>query len=105
MFLDTTVKINSGAELDYPIHGHLLQVIRDIFLHKIKTMHNNKKKSFILIQHVNKIVAKVNVNHILNDSAISSLFPVKSEIHAKPSVSYAYSESVISSIVNYTKLY
>ena len=59
-------EINPGAELNCPIHGHLLPVIRDICLHKVKTMHNNKKKSFIVIQHMNKIVEKVNVNHILN---------------------------------------
>ena len=104
IFLDTTVKINSGGKLDYSTHGHLLPVIRDICLHKLKTLHNTKKNSFIVIKHVNKLVEKVNVNGILNDSAISSLFPVKSEFHAKPTVSYAYSESVRSSIVNYSKV-
>ena len=104
LFLRVTISINSNEKLQYVMHGHLLMVVKDICLHKLQIVYNSKKNAFLVINHVNKIVEKVSINYILKDAGIQSLFPVKSEFHATPSVSYAYSESIRSSIVNYNKV-
>ena len=104
LFLRATIRINSNEKLQYDKHGHLLLVVRDICLHKLQTLHPSKKQSSIVINHVNKIVEKVSINFILKDAGIRSLFPVISEFHSTPSVSYSYSESIRSSIVNYNKV-
>ena len=104
LFLRVTIRINSNEKLQYVMHGQLLLVVRDICLHKLQTLHESNKNVFIVINHVNKIVEKVGINYILKDVGIQSLFPVKSELHSTPSVSYAYSESIRSSIVNYNQV-
>ena len=101
LFLDITIKIKDGEKFNHVQHSHIFLVIRDLCLHKLQTLYKPKRKSFIVIEHVNKIVEKVNLNHIFKDIGINSLFPVKSELHSTPTVSYKYSKSVRSLIVNY----
>ena len=99
--MDITIKIKDGEKFNHARHSHIFLVLRDLSLHKLQTLYKPKRKSFIVIEHVNKIVEKVNLNHIFKDIGINSLFPVKSELHSTPTVSYKYSKSVRSLIVNY----
>ena len=101
LFLDVTRRINAGEKCNHHNHLHIYKVTRDICLQKLQKLYESKSTSYITIKHVNKMVEKVQLNRIFRDTHIASLFPVKSEFHSKPTVSYSYSNSVRAAIVNY----
>ena len=58
-------------------------------------------RTFIVIDHVNKLVDKVNISRMINCDGLKSHFPVKSDYYSSPSVSFSYSKTIRSAIVNY----
>ena len=101
VFLHVTELINTGYDPKQQQHEYILQVIRDMILHKLQKHYKKKSKPFLILDHVNKLVEKVNINAILSNQDVKSLFPVKSEYYSVPCVSFRYSKSIRSNIVNY----
>ena len=102
IFLYATELINVGNYPKPQQHLYVLQVIRDMGLHKLQKLYKDKKqKPFLIVNHVNKLVEKVNINGILNSDNTKMLFPVNLEYYAVPRLSFRYSKSIRSKIVNY----
>ena len=102
VFLYITGLINVGNYPKQQQHLYTVHVIRDMVLYKLQKLYNDKKqKPFLILNHVNKLVEKVNINAILNNDNTKVLFPINSQYYSVPRLSFRYSKSIRSKIVNY----
>ena len=72
-----------------------------MLLFKLQKLFVKKDKPYFIVKHANKLLEKVNIKAIFSNNDVKSLFPIQSEYFAAPNVSFSYSKSIRSSIVNY----
>lgn len=101
LFIYITRQINKECNIIHQGNFYVLYAIRDMLLYKLQKLFVKKDKPFLVIKHTNKLLEKVNIKSILNNNDIISAFPINSGYYATPNVSFAYSKSIRSSIVNY----
>ena len=101
LFLDNAKKIHLGEVYINLQHPYIHYVIRDLCLHKLQKIIKKPHTAFIVINHINKLVDLLNIPRMLNQLEVKSLFPVKSNYYSGPSVSFTYTKTIKSSIVNY----
>ena len=79
-------------------------VVKDICLFKLQRYYQQIKSNnsnFLVINFRNKLVENVNLRKILNDVDVSSSFPHTNVNMKMPSISYSYTKTNRSEIVNY----
>ena len=101
LFLDNARKMMDGDTYTHPKHKSMHYAIRDLCLYKLQKTYKKPNKTFMVVNYVNKLVDKVNLSRLINCKALKAYFPVKSDFYSTPSVSYSYSKTIRSDIVNY----
>ena len=101
LFLDNARKCLEGKMYTHSRYMYFHFAIRDLCLYKLQKTYKKPSKAFLVVDHVNKLVEKVNLSRLMSSCAVKNYFPVKSEHYASPSVSYSYSNNIRSSIDNY----
>ena len=103
LFLDVIKKLFNGDWIKHALHPDIHYVIRDLCLFKLQKVYKNPHKNYVVVNYANKLVDKANLSRILSTKNIQSLFPVKSEYYSIPSVTFSYTKTIRSSIVNYAE--
>ena len=82
---------------------YFLYLIKDICLFKLQRYQLQKPKNdnFLVVQLDNKLIENVNLAHILKSQDVKSLFPHPSNNISTPNVSYSYTRTIRSHILNY----
>ena len=101
LFLDNAKKLMDGSIFIHQRHMYIHHVIRDLCLFKLQKTFKKPNTTFIVVDHVNRLVDKMNISRIFKTNDIKAYFPVKSDYYSSPSVSYSYSKTIRSAIVNY----
>ena len=83
---------------------YLLYVVKDMCLFKYQRFYTKRKSSqYVVIEFVNKFMDDININKIFNSSYIKSQFPGNNQTYMIPTVSYKYTSTTRSKILNYKK--
>ena len=83
---------------------YFLLVVKDICLFKLQRYYQQSKSAnlnFLVIKFTNKLVENVNIQKILNNIDVHSCFPHPSVKMKIPSISYSYTKTIRSEVVNY----
>ena len=105
LFIYVAAKIsNEGShwpDVNYP---HVLYVLKDLCYHKLFVNKPRKcSKSYFVVNYCNKLLDEVKLNHIFNNRDVRSLFPEPKCVWAAPTVTYSYTSSIRSKILNYNR--
>ena len=103
LFVDVIRKLFNGDWITHISHPNIHYVIRDLCLFKLQKTYKKPSKAYVIVNYVNTLIDQVNLNRILNTNNIRLLFPVKPEYYSAPSISFSYSKTIRSSIVNYAE--
>ena len=104
VFLETLSMINEKYLGVMQFHEYCIYFIKDICLFKLSASYKDKvgkPNNFVVVKFANKLVENINLQKILRQQNIKSLFPVKDSKVALPSVSYERTQSIRSKVLNY----
>ena len=101
LFLDNARKMIDGNTYIHPKHMYMHYIIRDLCLYKLQKTYKKPNKTFMVVDYVNRLIDKINLSRLINCNDLKELFPVKSDFYSTPSISYTYSKTIRSTIVNY----
>ena len=83
---------------------YFLFMVKDISLFKLQRYHEQVKSTnfnFLVVNFSNKLIENVNLKSLLKDPVISSTFPHSSNNMKMPNITYSYTTTIRSNIVNY----
>ena len=82
---------------------YFMYMIKDICLFKLQREYPQKKRNnnYMVVRFDNKMVENVNLSRILNSPNVKNCFPHRSMDKATPNVTYSYTNTIRSQIVNY----
>ena len=82
---------------------YFMYLIKDICLFKLQRYYKQKPKNnnFLVIQFDNKLIENINIARIMESEGVKQLFPHHSDDMSTPNVTYSYSKTIRSQIVNY----
>ena len=103
LFIYVIRRLFNGDFIKHASHPDIHYVIRDLCLFKLQKVYNKTPKNFIVVHYANKLIDQVNLTRIINTKNIQSLFPVNLEYYHSPSVTFSYTKTIRSSIVNYAE--
>ena len=101
LFLNNAECMMNGNFYIHPQHPYFHYVVRDLCLFKLQKSYVKPSRTFIVLDHVNKLMDNIKLSRILSNNDVKTLFPVNNDYYGKPSVSFTYSKSIRSEIVNY----
>ena len=101
LFIEVIRKLFKGEWIKYAAHPDIHYVIRDLCLFKLQKSYKKPQKNFVVVNYANKLIDQINLSRIMNTKNIQSLFPVKSQYYSSPSVTFSYTKTIRSDIVNY----
>ena len=80
-----------------------MYMIKDICLFKLQREYTPKRKNnnYIVVHFDNKMIENVNLSRILNLPNVKNCFPHRSVDMSTPNVTYSYTNTIRSQIVNY----
>ena len=82
---------------------YFMYMVKDISLFKLQREYIPKKKNnhYMVVRFDNKLIENVNLSHILHLPNTKNLFPCQSVDMATPNITYSYTDTIRSRIVNY----
>ena len=89
----------------YPFNEHLLYMVKDICLHRLVKkqlkLKDDKDKQYIMVTHVNGLIDDININKLIHSKQSYRYFPGPKDYILKTGVTYKYSHTIRSEVVNY----
>ena len=83
----------------------LLQIVKDMCMYKLNCINTNQRdtpnKQYLVINFVNKLVDQIKLKDILSNASSTGTFPVNDLRLSIPCISFNYSKTIRSDIVNY----
>lgn len=82
---------------------YFMYVVKDICLFKLQREYTPKKRNnnYLVVRFDNKMIENVNISRILSSPNVTKFFPHQSVDMSTPNVTYSYTSTIRSHIVNY----
>ena len=82
---------------------YFMYMMKDICLFKLQRYFEQKpsNNNFMVIEFSNKMVENVNLKRIIDDNDTKNNFPIQNEKIRSPNITYSYTKTIKSNIVNY----
>lgn len=103
LLLYTILQLNENNVMSTNNAEYFLYVVKDLCLFKYQRnfIKNKNSNQFVVIEFANKYLNDINLSKIFNSTAIKANFPINNQKYITPSVSFKYTNTVRSKILNY----
>ena len=99
-----TIRNIEDPNYNAAFNEYFMIIVKDICLFKLQRYYEQTKSNnvnFLIINFSNRLIENVNFKSILKDPDVASLFPHTSKNMIIPNISYSYTKTISSDIVNY----
>ena len=105
VYLDCCRRISEYDSTLSPSYNYIVYIVKDFALYKLRSSTKTvKPSSFMVIMFANKLVEQVNLSKVLRSKDVSNMFPVKNCQLAYPAISYRWTKSIRSKVLNYKEV-
>ena len=105
LLLHSIIQLNDNNTMSTPNAEHFLFIVKDLCLFKYQRNYvkSNTCNQFVVIEFANRYLNEINLNKIFNTPSIIANFPIKNKRYTTPTISFKYTSTVRSKLLNYKK--